>query len=44
MLAVLAAMTEVIKEKGGQESDVDYFAALLAALVSGVQVVLIFLL
>ena len=32
--AVLAAVTQVIKSKGGSESDTDYFAALSAALES----------
>lgn len=29
MLAVLAAVTEVIKENGGKESETEYFAALV---------------
>lgn len=29
MLAVLAAVTEVIKEQGGKESTTEYFAALV---------------
>ena len=29
MLAVLAAVTEVIKEEGGKESSTEYFAALV---------------
>ncbi|XP_005106446.2 RRP12-like protein [Aplysia californica] len=32
ILAVLAAITEVIKEKGGQGSDVQYFAVLVSSL------------
>lgn len=32
MLAVLAAVTEVIKENGGKESETEYFAALITAL------------
>lgn len=32
MLAVLAAVTEVIKEHGGKESETEYFAALITAL------------
>ncbi|XP_059092600.1 RRP12-like protein [Tigriopus californicus] len=34
MLAILAAITELIKEKGGEESSTEYFAALLATLES----------
>lgn len=34
MLAILAAVTELIKEKGGEESSTEYFAALLATLES----------
>ncbi|KAK9501974.1 hypothetical protein O3M35_012592 [Rhynocoris fuscipes] len=34
MLAVLAAVTEVIKEKGGKESSTEYFAALMTSLDS----------
>lgn len=30
MLAVLAAVTEVIKEKGGTESNTEYYAALVS--------------
>lgn len=30
MLAVLAAVTEVIKEQGGKESTTEYFAALVS--------------
>nr|CAG4647640.1 EOG090X00E0 [Moina brachiata]SVE92835.1 EOG090X00E0 [Moina brachiata] len=32
MLAVLAAVSEVIKQQGGQESDTEYFAALMTTL------------
>ncbi|KAK7479159.1 hypothetical protein BaRGS_00029600 [Batillaria attramentaria] len=32
ILAVLAAVTEVIKEQGGQESETEYFAALMTTL------------
>ncbi|OWA52836.1 RRP12-like protein [Hypsibius exemplaris] len=32
MLAILAAITEVIKERNGQESETEYFAALLTTL------------
>ena len=34
MLAILAAITEVIKERNGQESETEYFAALLTTLDS----------
>lgn len=34
MLAVLAAVTEVIKEKGGQETETEYFAAFLTSLTT----------
>ncbi|KAK0406044.1 hypothetical protein QR680_018336 [Steinernema hermaphroditum] len=34
VVAVLAAVTELIKEKGGTETDTEYFAALLSALES----------
>uniref|UniRef100_T1I3K1 NUC173 domain-containing protein n=1 Tax=Rhodnius prolixus TaxID=13249 RepID=T1I3K1_RHOPR len=34
MLAVLAAITEIIKEKGGTESSTEYFAALMTSLNS----------
>ncbi|CAB0020940.1 unnamed protein product, partial [Nesidiocoris tenuis] len=34
MLAVLAAVTEVIKENGGSESSTEYFAALLTSLMT----------
>lgn len=34
MLAVLAAITEIIKEKGGSESSTEYFAALMTSLNS----------
>lgn len=32
MLAVLAAVTEVIKEQGGKETTTEYFAALVCSL------------
>ena len=32
MLAVLAAVTEVIKAQGGQETETEYFAALMSTL------------
>lgn len=33
MLAILAAVTEVIKEQGGKESTTEYFAALVCIFV-----------
>ena len=32
MMAVLAAVTEIIKENGGKETETEYFAALMSAL------------
>ena len=32
MLAVLAAVTEVIKQEGGKETETEYFAALMTTL------------
>ena len=32
MMAVLAAVTEIIKEQGGKETETEYFAALMSAL------------
>ncbi len=31
-MAVLAAVTEIIKEQGGKETETEYFAALMSAL------------
>ena len=36
MLAVLAAVTEVIKVQGGKETETEYFAALMSTLEVGV--------
>ena len=35
MLAVLAAVTEVIKQKGGTESSTEYYAALVSDKIKG---------
>ena len=32
MLAILAAVTEVVKEKGGQETVTEYFGALVSTI------------
>ena len=36
MLAVLAAITEILKKQGGSETETEYFAALMSTLEVGI--------